>query len=177
LGLVGALPVPEEAVKGRVGDGDYRWVNRGGVDLMGANTGATESAFGLPRAPALYGPLPGQLRDPDSFASQLKRMLAARRHARVAEGDLLAVPEPKAASLCVLVLRLPDRPLAVTTLNFGREDVEEELDLGEPGKSHRGRRCTDLLTGRPAGEISGEGRLRVRVPALSGTTFLIEGPP
>src|SRR5205085_12298608 len=28
--LVGALPVPEAGVKDRVGDGDWRWVNRGG---------------------------------------------------------------------------------------------------------------------------------------------------
>ena len=131
--LVGALPVPLEAVKDRVGDGDYRWVNRGGVDLMGANPTATASAFGLPRAKALYGPLPDQLKDPESFASQLKAMLAARKKYRLAEGELLAVPEPKAAGLCVLVLKLPDHPLAVTVLNFGREDVEAEIDLGDAG--------------------------------------------
>ena len=51
-------------------------------------------------------------------------MLAARKKYRVAEGELLAVPEPKAAGLCVLVLKLPDHPLAVTVLNFGREEVD-----------------------------------------------------
>ena len=50
--------------KDRVGGGDYRWVNRGGVDLMGANPTATASAFGLPRAKALYGPLPGPAEGP-----------------------------------------------------------------------------------------------------------------
>src|SRR5262249_25883725 len=62
--VVGALRVPEESVRDWVADGDYRWVNRGGVDLVGAAPGAARSAFGMPRARALYGPLPQQLRDP-----------------------------------------------------------------------------------------------------------------
>src|SRR3954468_24296924 len=90
---------------------------------LGANPQATASAFGLPRALALYGPLPDQLKDPESFASKLKVMLAARKKYRVAEGELLAVPEPKTPGLCVLVLKLPDHPLAVTVLNFGRDDA------------------------------------------------------
>src|SRR5687768_6990493 len=137
---------------------------------MGANPKATGSWFGLPRAKALYGPLPDQLKNPDSFASQLKGMLAARKKYRLAEGELLAVPEPKAAGLCVLVLKLPDHPLAVTVLNFGREDVSEEIDLGDAGKKAAGE-WIDIITGKavaPAG-----GRVAVRVPALTGTTLVL----
>src|SRR5262249_28150042 len=86
--LVGALPIPEEAVQVRMADGDYRWVNRGGVDLLGASPKTTESAFGLPRAPALYGPVPAQLKDPKSFVARLKQLLAARKKVRLAEGEL-----------------------------------------------------------------------------------------
>jgi maltose alpha-D-glucosyltransferase/alpha-amylase len=171
--LVGALPVPLEGVKDRVGGGDYRWVNRGGVDLLGANPQATTSAFGLPRAKALYGPLPDQLKDPDSFAARLRVMLAARRKYRLAEGELLAVPEPKTAGLCVLVLRLPDHPLAVTVLNFGREDASEEIDLGAVGKDVAGG-WLDILTDRPVGPAGG-GRFTVRLPALTGTTLAPAG--
>lgn len=169
--LVGALPVPLEQVKDRVGDGDYRWVNRGGVDLLGANPKAATSAFGLPRAKALYGSLPEQLKDPESFASQLKSLLAARREYRVAEGMLLAVPEPKAAGLCVLVLRLPDYPLAVTVLNFGREEVSEEVDLGPAGKELSGE-WVDIRTGKPVAP-GAAGRLPARLPALTGTTLVL----
>lgn len=56
--LVGALPVPLEGVEEWVADGDYRWVNRGGVDLLGANPARQKSAFGIPRAKSLYGSLP-----------------------------------------------------------------------------------------------------------------------
>lgn len=169
--LVGALPVPLEGVKDRVGGGDFRWVNRGGVDLLGANRDATASAFGSPRAKALYGPLPDQLKDPESFVSRLKVMLAARKKYKADEGELLAVPEPKAPGLCVLVLKLPDHPLAVTVLNFSREDVSQEVDLGAAGKDAAGE-WLDILTGKPLGPAGGE-RLKVRVPALSGTTFVL----
>jgi maltose alpha-D-glucosyltransferase/alpha-amylase len=168
--LVGALPIPEETVKDRTADGDYRWVNRGGVDLMGANPNAKASAFGVARAKTLYGSLPEQLKERDSFASQLKRMLEARRKARLAEGELIEVPEPEATALCVLVLRLPEKGLAVTVLNFGRKEVEEVFRLGEVVKGMGEREWTDILTGRGAG---GADRLRVRLDGLSGTTFVL----
>jgi maltose alpha-D-glucosyltransferase/alpha-amylase len=174
--LVGALPIDADVVKQRTEDGDWRWINRGGVDLMGANPQARNSAFGLPRAKSLYGSLPEQLKDPESFASKLAEMLAARRKARLAEGELLAVPEPRANAVCVLLLKTPEHTLAVTVLNFGREPVEEEIDLAEAARKAKAdlaeARWADLLTGK---EVSGgeKGRLRVRVPALTGTTFVL----
>lgn len=174
--LVGALPVPLEGVKEHVGGGDFRWVNRGGVDLLGANPRATTSVIGLPRAKTLYGSVPEQLHDPESFASRLKVLLAARRAHRIAEAELLAVPEPQAAGLCVLVLKLPDHSLAVTVLNFGRESAGADLDAGQkgktPGNDRRGGSWVDILTGRSAEGLKGAGGARVRVGPLSGTTFV-----
>jgi maltose alpha-D-glucosyltransferase/alpha-amylase len=118
---------------------------------------------GLPRAQALYGSLPEQLKSPDSFASRLKAMPAARKKYGVHEGNLLAVPEPKAAGVCTLALRLPDGNLAVTVHNFDREEVSEEIDLGDAGKDAAGE-WTDILAGKAV-----EGwRLKVRLPALTG---------
>jgi maltose alpha-D-glucosyltransferase/alpha-amylase len=172
--LVGALPIDPAAVQQRTSDGDWRWINRGGVDLMGADPGAKGSAFGLPKAKALYGSLPEQRKDPESFASRLGEMLAARKKARLAEGELLAVPEPRANEACVLVMRTPEHALAVTVLNFGREELSEEIDLTDVAKKAgadvNGGAWSDLLT---AGEVgpAKAGRLRVRLPALTGTTF------
>src|SRR5258708_31190982 len=67
--LVGALTLPAAAAKDRLNDGDTRWINRAAYDLIGSNPQATTSAAGLPVTVALYGPLPKQLRKPDSFAS------------------------------------------------------------------------------------------------------------
>ncbi len=166
--LVGALPIPADAVKERAADGDWRWINRGGVDLMGASA-AKESAFGLPRAKALYGPLPVQLKDPASFASRLAGMLAAREKARLAEGELVAVPESRAKGLCVLVMKTPAHPLAVAVLNFGREEVDEEIDLGK-------RTGTGTWSDVMGGEApKGGGGLRARLPALSWAVYVKKG--
>ncbi|MBO0699857.1 MAG: hypothetical protein J2P46_15775, partial [Zavarzinella sp.] len=169
--LVGALPVSGEEVDKRTTDGDFRWHNRGGVDLMGANPEAAASAFGLPRAKALYGTLPEQLKDPDSFASRMKTLLAARRKFRVAEGELLAVPEPCGPGLCVLILKLPDYPVAVTVLNFAREATGIDLDLGELARRVPDGDWTDIMTGKAAGTARG-GRLQLQLPALAGTTLV-----
>jgi maltose alpha-D-glucosyltransferase/alpha-amylase len=180
--LVGALPVPEKAVAERTADGDYRWVNRGGVDLIGANPEAKTSAYGLPRAKALYGPLPAQLKDRGSFASLLKRMLAARKEHRIAEGVLLAAPQTKNPGVCLLILKLPDGgACAVTALNFGRAPVEETVNLAAvPGVSAdalRGAKAVDVISREASGGVDGAGRLTIKLDALSGKTLVIQGPP
>jgi maltose alpha-D-glucosyltransferase/alpha-amylase len=143
---------------------------------MGANPNAKESAYGLPRAKSLYGSLAEQRSDPESFVSRLGQMLAARKKARIAEGELLAVPEPHSSALCVLVLRLPEYPLAVTVLNFGRHDADETIDLGrlrEIAPKDLAGTWVDFRTGHPVATAARTGTLRLRVPALSGTTWLL----
>jgi maltose alpha-D-glucosyltransferase/alpha-amylase len=121
----------------------------------------------------LYGPLPNQLKDSESFAARLKNLIAARKKYRLAEGTLLAAPEAKSSGVCLLVLKLPDHPLAVTVLNFGRQEASEDLALGEQaGKGSTGQ-WIDILSGQPASAPGG----RVTVPALTGTTFVWSNRP
>jgi len=167
--LVGALPIPEKSVEDRMREGDYRWVNRGGVDLMGVNPEAKRSTVGLERAKALYGPLSEQLKDPRSFASRLKRLLAARKEYRIAEAELVDVPEVKNPAVCLLVLRLPGKKTAVTALNFSREAIEETVEL----KDVRGEKVTDILSAESVGRVSDEGRLTIKMGPLSGTTLVV----
>jgi trehalose synthase len=180
--LVGALPIPAESVPNNLTAGDdWRWINRGGVDLLGVNPDADRSAFGLPRAKALYGPLPEQLKSPDSFASELKRMLAARTQYRLHEGQMLAVPNAGIPAICVLVMRLPDsEDLAITALNYGRETRSFEVDLtqippGIPAGSIAGRAAHDIVADQSAGAVSDTGRVLVELEALSGRTIVIMG--
>jgi trehalose synthase len=176
--LVGALPISEESVADHIGEGDYRWVNRGGVDLMGGNPQAQQSAGGLKRAVSLYGSLPEQLQDSDSFVSQLQRLLAARKKYRIAEGELLAVPEVEHPAVCVLVLKIPGRHGgALTALNFGLRDVRESVNLSRidelsPEKLRRGE-LVDIVSGERAGELRESGRVTIELPALTGRTVLL----
>jgi trehalose synthase len=177
--LMGALPLPRQLVAELLKDDDYRWINRGGVDLMGVNPKAEKSRFGLPRARTLYGSLPEQLKDPDSFASQLKRMLAARKKYHIAEGELLAVPDVTNSALCVLVMRLPDTSaLAVTALNYSQKPVQERIELGKiealKGIALAGRPVLDSVSGEAAGEVDSQGGLSIELEGWFGKTFIIE---
>lgn len=177
--LVGALPVPEEGVKDRIEDGDYRWVNRGGVDLLGSAPDANESAFGLPRAQSLYGPVPRQLRDSESYVSQLKVLLAARKKYELAEAELLDVLEPESKGLCLLLLRLPSEELALTALNFGRKEIEEAIELPQQFVDHNDKaedgHWRDIVS-RKEFKMEGSRSIRLHLPPLYGSTWVQEKP-
>jgi trehalose synthase len=177
--LVGALPLPRQSVAELLSDEDYRWINRGGIDLMDVNPKAEKSRFGLPRARTLYGSLPEQLKDPDSFASQLKRMLAARKKYRIAEGELVAVPDVTNSALCVLVMRLPEQlAVAVTALNYSQKPVQEQIALGKiealKELTLAGRPALDSVSGESAGEVDAQGGLSIDLEGWSGKTLIIE---
>lgn len=130
--LVGALPVPSDTVKELVADNDYRWINRGGYDLVGDDDSVDVSLQGLPRARSLYGGLKQQLTDQDSFASRLKSMLDLRNSLGIAVSELVSVPEVDHAGVVVMVNKLPglgENALTwqLTVLNFSDAKVEQKI--------------------------------------------------
>jgi len=173
--LVGALTLPAAAVRDRLADGDTRWINRGAYDLIGANPQATGSGAGMPRAVALYGPLPQQLANPDSFASQLARMLKARADLRLYAARLSDLPAVHSKSLFVLVHELPESSgLEVTAINFGPTPVDETVVIrGATPNSTAG----DVLDGKaPALPVGTDGSLRLSLAAFEGKAFRIKAP-
>jgi len=173
--LVGALPIPEQAVADRTADGDFRWVNRGGVDLLGVNPQADKSVIGLPKAQALYGPLPEQLGNPASFASQLKKILAARKKFRIAESEMAAVPDLDDRAIVVLVMKLPDNGgVAVTALNYGREPSSATVDFAKlQGISGIQGQAHDIVSDQDAESVSGS-QLTIQLDALAGRTVVLQ---
>ena len=130
--LVGALPVEPERLGSWMADKDCRWMNRGAFDLMGVNPKAADSAVGFPKAATVYGSLPEQLHDPDSFASRLKEMLRVRRENGIAFCRLVSVPDVKSKELLVtLIEREENTGWIVTALNFGREPVRGIVRMPE----------------------------------------------
>lgn len=164
--LVGALPLKAQQIEYLLTDNDYRWLDRGAVDLMGYNPKAEKSSWGLPRAEALYGPLPGQLKDPNSFASHLKHIIQVRRNYRIELYDVLAVPDVDNPGVFILVMRLPEnQKIAITAINFGRSAVEEKIDLkkikGLSTGSFSGHRIEDVLNGKTEKAIAEDETLTV----------------
>jgi len=172
--LVGDLTVPAAAVRARLADGDTRWINRGAYDLLGANPGAVRSQEGLPRATALYGPLPRQLERSDSFASQLARMLGARAAMHLYAAWLTDVPSVASKGLLVLVHELPaGAGREITAINFGGEPVDEAVPI--PGAA-AGAKVSDALDPRaPALDVDADGKLRLRLAPYEARALVI-GP-
>jgi trehalose synthase len=176
--LVGALPVPPEDVRFLMEDEDYRWMNRGAFDLMGANPAADASNVGLPRAAALYGPLPDQLGDPSSFVSRLKEMLRLREQSGVALSTLVAVPEPDAEGLLVMLLQRPDDlGWIVTAINFGHDSVREAISLPAQVARRTAHAFFSTATG-PADEVrlSDSGEFLVDLGPRQARVFVIGQP-
>jgi trehalose synthase len=170
--LVGALTLPAASVTSLLADGDTRWINRGSYDLLGENPGATKSSADLPRAQALYGALPEQLKSPESFAWRLRKMLRVRAEYRINEGEQVNVPAVKARGLVVMVHRLPaSKATQITALNFGRTAVRETVAIenAPPGGAVR-----DLLEDKALGRLGAGGALELALGPHEGQVLLIK---
>ena len=172
--LVGALTLPQAAVRERLADGDTRWINRGAYDLIGSDPRAVRSSAGLPRTKAIYGPLPEQLKNPDSFASQLARMLKARAEMRLYAARLVDIPNVRSRGLFVLVHELPENGgLEVTAINFGATPVEEAVAI--PNTTSKAT-VRDVLNPEIApSRITADGQLPLQLPPYTGVALRITG--
>jgi trehalose synthase len=169
--LVGALPLEPPQVAHLMGDGDTRWIHRGAYELIHNNPDAEMSAAGLPRARALYGPVDLQLQDPDSFASQLRRLLAVRQRYQLYAARQLAIPDVQSPGLLVMVHELPDALLTqVTLLNFAYDPVEEVVHL----ENIRAGTLVDMLSDEVVGDLTATGDLPVQLPGYTGKSYLIQ---
>jgi trehalose synthase len=170
--LVGALPLPPAAVESFMADGDTRWIERGAYDLVNVNPDRPVSQAGLPRAPTLYGPIDEQLQRPDSFASQLQRLLAVRQAYGIYASRQILVPDVTSPGLLVMVHELPDaRGTQVTALNFGAEPLEETIVLPnvQPGP------VVDMINETVEGDLSEASELVIRLDGYEGLSLRIVG--
>lgn len=169
--LVGALPLDPTQVAHLMGDGDTRWIHRGAYDLINRNPGADCSAAGLPRARALYGPVDAQLKDPNSFASQLRHLLAVRERYELYAARQLAIPDVQSPGLLVMVHELPHALMnQVTVLNFSGDPIDEIVHL----ENIRGGGLVDMLTDETVGTLTNTGDLPVLLPPYTGKSYLIQ---
>lgn len=170
--LVGALPLEPEQVAHLMGDGDTRWIERGGYDLTGDNPSMDRSSEGLPRARSLYGSICQQLDDPESFASQLKRLLAVREAYQIGASRQIAIPDVVNPGLLVMVHELPDgRGTQVTALNFSGTAIDETMQLHEvlPGP------IVDMVAETVIGDLKEDGLLPIVLGPYDGVSLRIVG--
>jgi trehalose synthase len=176
--LCGALTLDPDWIPELVAEGDTRWINRGAYDLMGHAGTGHRAPSGMPIPRALYGDLPTQLADPDSFACRLQAVLALRKRYGLATATQLDVPQVPRPGLLVMVHRLPDTApvaagmLQATVLNFGREPVTARI-----GSAHfpAGWAVTDLIDDHQLGRVDADGTITVSLHRHQGRSLLIEG--
>jgi hypothetical protein len=122
--------VPADEVRDLIETGDTRWIHRGAHDLMDVAPEAPTSSSGMPRGRSLYGALPAQLEQEDSFANGLRAILAVRAEHDIAVATQIDVPDVAHPGMLVMVHRLDGGDptlegarLQVTVLNFSDEPI------------------------------------------------------
>jgi trehalose synthase len=177
--LLGMLPLDASSVHDLIAEGDTRWVHRGAHDLMDVDPDATHSSSGMPRGRSLYGSLPQQLASEDSFASQVKRVLAIRSQYGIDVATQVDIPVVAHPSMLVMVHRLDegkadavDAPLQLTVMNFSGETIEgtvrsEALTLRS--------QVRDASTGEYIGRVDDLQSFAVQLPPY-GSMFLLIDP-
>ncbi|TQK17575.1 trehalose synthase [Microbacterium sp. SLBN-154] len=175
--LVGMLTVPAAQVADLISSGDTRWIERGAHDLLDVDPQATRSAAGMPRGRSLYGSLPAQFTDEESFASRLSQIIELRRRHGIATATQVDVPEVAHHGMLVLVHRLddgahdPDAPLQVTVLNFAGEPVEGTVRSKQLVRRSEVR---DAASGEVIGHVDDLQSFTVSLPAYGAVFLLLE---
>jgi trehalose synthase len=168
--LVGALPLLAEQVAHLMTDGDTRWIHRGAYDLVDLDPSAEYSAGNMPRPRTLYGSLTEQLQHSDSFASQLKKMLAVRRAYDIAASKQILIPDVQHPGLLVMVHELPaGKGTQITALNFGSEALVETLHLTgvAPGV------VVDIINERVEGDLTEQGEFTISLDPYEGLALRV----
>ena len=168
--LVGALPLPAEQVAHLMTDGDTRWIHRGAYDLVDLDPDAQLSTGQMPKARALYGSLPEQLLRPDSFASQLQKILAVRRAYDIAASKQILIPDVQHPGLLVMVHELPaGKGTQITALNFSAEPLVETLHL--PGVAPGP--VVDIINERVEGDLTEQGEFTITLDPYEGLALRV----
>jgi trehalose synthase len=168
--LCGMLTLQRSQVSRLIGAGDTRWIHRAAYDLMNYRPQATESASGMPRGTCLYGSLPDQLSDPDSFVSRLREMLTVRTRYRIATCVQVDVPPVTDKAMLVMVHRLDTGQPQVTVLNFADRPI-----AGRVTSEHLppGGAVVDMFTDRVTAGVDQARSFAVSLAPHQGMSLLL----
>ena len=142
------------------------------ADLLGALPEETTSLdLMAPNSATLYSSLPTQMKNPRSFASQLKAILASRRESNIAAGELFAVPVAAHPGTLLLIHRLPNSGfIHLLALNFGRKQVGESIELPQI----RNTTAVDLMSNLAEEKVFSSSGFSFILPPLSGRAFYFQ---
>jgi trehalose synthase len=169
--LCGMLTLEQSKVSRLLASGDTRWIHRAAYDLMNYQPEATESPSKMPRGSSLYGSLPEQLQDPNSFAARLREMLAVRTRYRLATSVQVDVPEVSDKAMLVMVHLLDTRQLQLTVLNFSSQPIAGSVTSRHlaPGSA-----VIDMVTDQVIAEVDHEHTFPVSLQPHQGLSLVTD---
>ncbi|WP_210508173.1 maltose alpha-D-glucosyltransferase [Naasia sp. SYSU D00057] len=177
--LMGILTLPADDVRELIESGDTRWISRGAHDLLDTSPDATRSQAGMLRGRSLYGSLPAQFEQPDSFAAGLTSVLDIRREHSIATATQLDIPPVAHQSMLVLVHRLDDgdrtkedAPIQVTVLNFSGETIEGTVHSEALVPQ---RNVVDAATGQVVAHVDDLQSFGVHLAPYAGLFLILDG--
>jgi trehalose synthase len=167
--LCGMLTLERSKVSRLLASGDTRWIHRAAYDLMDYCPEATESPSKMPRSSSLYGSLPQQLQDPNSFVSRLREVLAIRMRYGIATSVQVDVPEVSNKAMLVMVHRLDTTQIQITVLNFSSQPI-----AGRVKSEHltSGAAVIDMFTDQVIAEVDHEHTFAVSLEPHQGLSLL-----
>jgi len=164
--LRGVLTLSANSIGSLLETGDTRWINRGSYDIMGVNPDAEASLSGMPKAPCLYASIPDQLEDPQSYANQLKHMLAIRESQGLALAKQLDIPEVSDSAVLAMVHQLPaDKGIQMTVLNFSSKEIECSVASEYLPANMK---AVDALSDTTLGTVTTKGKLSITIAPYQG---------
>ncbi len=171
--LCGILTLERSQVPWLLSTGDTRWINRGAYDLMDYQPDVAESHSKMPRGVSLYGSLPDQLKDANSFVNGLRDILAVRARYGIATSVQLDVPPVSDKAMLVMVHRLNSGLMQVTVLNFASRPIG-----GTVTSEHLapGGKVIDMFTNHLLTEVDQTCSFGVRLQAHQGMSLLVVPP-
>jgi trehalose synthase len=172
--LCGMLTLERSKVSRLLASGDTRWIHRAAYDLMNHRPEATESPSKIPRGNSLYGSLPQQLQEPNSFLSRLCGILAVRKRYGIATSVQVDVPQVSNPAMLVMVHRLDSERMQVTVLNFAGHAI-----AGRVRSEHLAPRLpiTDMFTDEVTGKVDHQHTFAVTLGPHQGKSLLIDPAP
>lgn len=170
--MVGAMTIDPDDVKDLLSEGDTRWINRGAYDLMDIDPSATESFAKIPKALSIYGSLPVQLKDKNSFARQIQKVISVRDTFGISRAEQLEVPEVSHKGLLVMVHKLETGDVQVTLLNFSAESLpavvtSEHLPAGAS--------VVDMVTDGKVAVVDQLSSFPLEIDGYQGMSLLVRG--
>jgi trehalose synthase len=171
--LCGLLTLERSKIARLLASGDTRWIHRAAYDLMDYRPEATESPSKMPRGSSLYGSLPEQLQDANSFASRLRDILAVRTRYRISTSVQVDVPDVPNKAMLVMVHQLDTSQIQVTVLNFSGQPIAGSVESEHlaPGAA-----VIDMFSNQVIAEIDHEHSFAVSLEPHQGMSLLTVRP-